>query len=256
MNSLVSLVRSAGVLGASLTILDRTFRAASPLIIQVRHRLAGAEALEVGGPSQKFMPGGLLPVYDVLSSIDNVTFATETIWEGVLGETYEPIEDVRGRQLIADGTNVGDIGPYDAILSCHVIEHIANPMQALAEWHRILRAAGLLVLVAPHGGYTFDRRRPVTSFEHLIHDYERGTQEDDRTHVEEVLAWHDISRDPGLGGRAELRERIENNAKLRSMHHHVFDERLLKNVLEYSGFRIEHLTFKRPFDIVAVGTRV
>jgi SAM-dependent methyltransferase len=56
---------------------------------------------------------------------------------------------------------------YDAVVSHQVLEHLPRPWQALAEFHRVLRPGGLLVVSAPH----LSRRHE------LPHDYFRFTQE-------------------------------------------------------------------------------
>lgn len=53
--------------------------------------------------------------------------------------------------IVASITKLGDIGPYDAILCQHCLEHLYPhevPM-ALAEFHRVLGDDGLLVLFVP-----------------------------------------------------------------------------------------------------------
>ena len=49
---------------------------------------------------------------------------------------------------------------YDVLLACHVLEHLPRPLVALANWLRVLRHGGLLVLVLPD---PCARRRPATS---------------------------------------------------------------------------------------------
>src|ERR1051326_639742 len=38
----------------------------------------------------------------------------------------------------------------DAVHSSHCLEHIPNPATALAEWFRVIRVGGYLVLTVPH----------------------------------------------------------------------------------------------------------
>jgi SAM-dependent methyltransferase len=87
--------------------------------------------------------------------------------------------------------------------SAHVVEHRANPWgRPLAEWRRVVRPGGYVLLIVPHRDGTFDHRRPVTSLEHLLEDAERRTGEDDDTHLDEILRLHDLDRDPGASDRA------------------------------------------------------
>lgn len=59
----------------------------------------------------------------------------------------------------------------DFVIINHVIEHLVNPIRVLGEVLRVLRPGGVLVLAIPDRDYTFDRNRPLTTFEHLYNDY-------------------------------------------------------------------------------------
>jgi SAM-dependent methyltransferase len=61
---------------------------------------------------------------------------------------------------------------FDFLIASHVIEHVHNPLKALLAWRRVLRPGGLALCIVPDGRYTFDAGRPLTSFEHLLWDYE------------------------------------------------------------------------------------
>lgn len=41
-------------------------------------------------------------------------------------------------------------GAFDTVISCETIEHVANPVQALREIHRVLRPGGHLLLTTPN----------------------------------------------------------------------------------------------------------
>ena len=43
---------------------------------------SGLAAVEIGGPSKIFMFKGYVPLYNLLSRIDNVNYSSNTIWEG------------------------------------------------------------------------------------------------------------------------------------------------------------------------------
>ena len=40
----------------------------------------------------------------------------------------------------------------------------------------------------------FDKKRPITSFEHLLDDYKNNMDEDDLTHMDEVIKLTDFSK--------------------------------------------------------------
>ncbi len=75
-----------------------------------------------------------------------------------------------------------DKNSYDFLLSSNNLEHIANPLRALKEFYRILKPGGILLITVPVKEKNFDHNRQYTSFEHILLDYIKNTQEDDLTH--------------------------------------------------------------------------
>lgn len=231
------------------------FRAAGhsrrPLPDAFSQPLRGARALELGGPSAVFAIGGLLPAYRVLERIDGVQYSAETVWHGTMGAgRYNlPDDTAKGMLLILDA---GDLHPiadssYDAVLSSHVVEHLANPLRSLAEWRRVVRPGGHLLMVAPHKEGTFDHRRPVTPLEHLIEDERRGTGEDDLTHLEETLALHDFARD--VTDPATHAAWCRDNLAHRAIHHHTFTTPSLLAMLDHAGLQLLAAEARWPHDI-------
>jgi SAM-dependent methyltransferase len=219
-------------------------------MVAVANALRGAEALEPGGPSMLlFGPLGLVPVYSRLAALDTLDYSEQTIWSAgaKLPRSYR-------RSLIGEARRIESVldSSYDAVLASHVIEHIANPIGALREWVRVVRPGGHVLLVVPHRDGTFDHRRPRTSIEHLIRDAELDSGEDDRTHLEEVLALHDLSRDPGAESRESFERRCQENLSTRAMHHHVFDSRLVVEMCRAAGLEVLAIRAKRPFHIVCL----
>ena len=227
-----------------------------PLPAEFSEPLDGLRALEVGGPSALFDEGGLLPVYPMLASVDGVQFSDETFWHGRMGDGdyLLPSGRVGGQLWITDGsalTGVPD-GAYDAVISSHVIEHLANPIAALGHWRRICRQEGLLLMVAPHKQGTFDHRRAITSLDHMIADHEADTGEDDLTHLEETLALHDLRRDIPMA-RTEFEAARRDNVHTRLIHHHVFVTGSLLALLDHCDVEILAVEARRPHDIYVLG---
>ena len=132
--------------------------------------------LEIGGPSSIFRRGGLFPIYAVASRVDNCNFGHVTIWEGGIsdGETFVFDEQRSpGTQYVAEATDLWNLisEAYDFVTASHVIEHVANPLRALAEWIRVLKDDGVLLMIVPHKEGTFDHLRPVKSLKHLLDDF-------------------------------------------------------------------------------------
>lgn len=220
------------------------------------HWFEAKVGLEVGGPSALFRDESMLPVYPRAARVDGVNFATRTTWEGRIAEgmTYDYGEGRFGRQYVREASCLEGIadGGYGFVLSCHSLEHSANPLKCLGEWRRVLEPEGKLLLVLPDPRYTFDRRRPVTQFEHLLEDFHRDTGEDDLTHVDEVVALHDPGPGRGAGEPRLTRASLLDNATHRTMHHHVFDATLLHRVLLYFGFRPRFFDEAPPHHLIVL----
>ncbi len=211
--------------------------------------LRGAVALEPGGPSDLFGRLGPIPVYSRLGSLDTLDYSERTIWSNATGQQITP-----RRHVIAEAGSLGEIpnAGYDALLASHVLEHIANPLGALKEWSRVVRPGGHLLLVMPHRDGTFDHRRPVTTLDHFEADAERNTGEEDLTHLEEILALHDLERDPGAPNREVFEQRCRENHRSRAMHHHVFNSRTVVDLCRAASLQVLVLRPKLPFNIVCL----
>ena len=127
---------------------------------------------------------------------------------------------------------------YDFLASSHCLEHIANPLKALIEWHRVIKNNGFLILVLPRKMGNFDRKRKFTSFNHILEDFHNNTQETDLTHLDEIIEYHDFSQDKNSESISKFIERGKNNYMIRGLHHHVFSEELVMKMLDWSGFDV------------------
>lgn len=222
------------------------------------HCFKAKNGFEIGGPSSLFQRD-ILNVYQLAEQVDGCNFSDTTVWEGkIAGTAYAYYHDKTGTQYILEGTDLKGLpnNSYDFVLSSHSLEHIANPLKALFEWNRILKAAGALLLILPDKRFTFDRKRPVTSFDHLLSDLANNVGEDDLTHLPEILRLHDLSFDPGAGtDSAKFKARSEQNLSNRCLHHHVFDKALVEKMLTYSGFELLSDRFIPPFNNVFIGRK-
>jgi len=237
--------------------LERIFRQSFPKRLKNHtlylNALKGLNGLEIGGPSFAFSTKGFLPVYNVIAKLDGCNFSSNTMWEGNIeeGTTYQYGNKI-GFQYISDGVKLDSIkdGQYDFVLSSHSIEHFANPLKALLEWKRVIKDGGYILLIIPHKDNTFDRKRPITTLEHLIEDYKHNTGEDDNTHFSEVLSLHDATMDTGISDPESLRLRTLDNINNRGVHHHVFNTPLAVKIANYLDFKICDVQLFNPFNIV------
>ena len=128
-----------------------------PPLTAAAEPLAGAVALELGGPSVLFGARGLVPVYPRLAALDTLDFAERTLWSA---QQQASGERQPRRRLVGEAGELAGVAPhsYDALLASHVLEHLANPLGALRTWSRAVRPGGHLLLVVPHRDGTFDHR--------------------------------------------------------------------------------------------------
>lgn len=223
--------------------------------------LRGANGIEIGGPSQVFTAKGLFPVYPIAGHLDNCNFGGTTVWEGVVkeGQTFQfDSNKPAGRQFIVEATAMESIpsASYDFLLSSHALEHTANPILALSEWIRVLKDQGTLVLLLPHKDGTFDHRRPVTTMQHLIADFDAGMTEDDLTHMPEIMALHDLKRDPEAGDREAFKKRSLLNYQNRCFHQHVFDTHLAVSLVDHMNLQILAVEAILPMNILVVAQKL
>jgi len=221
---------------------------------QLRAQVEGKIGLEIGGPSRVFRDDGVLPLYRYLAGLDNCVYAVETIWEGNRAEglTYSyHSRKAKGFNFTREATDLLGIADrrYDFVLSSHSLEHTSNPVKALKEWIRVVKAGAPVIVVLPDYRHTFDHRRSPTPIEHMLEDYELGQDERDSTHLEEILELHDLSRDPLAGSKDYFRQRSLRNFENRCLHHHVFDEDNSRRLLEAAGLSVEVLELVKPFHI-------
>ncbi|MBM2840216.1 MAG: methyltransferase protein [Bacteroidetes bacterium] len=263
MSRVRSFIRSLqlkGFKGTAQTIFGKIVPSRAKNLKLYTHALADNVGLEIGGPSSLFDDGGALPVYAVLKRLDNCNFSNTTVWEGNLkeGTTFRFHKDKPlGRQFICEAFDLGAIksASYDFVISSNTIEHVANPLKALFEWKRVVKDNGHLLLVAPHRDTTFDHNRPITSLPHIVEDYERHTGEDDMTHLDEILALHDLDMDPPAGDHESFRERSINNLQNRCLHQHVFNTELVVQLLDFIEFQIVSVDPMLPFNIAVLARK-
>lgn len=228
-----------------------------PNLNAIQQLFEGKSGLEVGGPSPLFKDEGFAPLYKVITGLDGCNFSNITIWEGTIesGETYTYHEGKTGIQYISEATDLSQISDskYDFVISSNCLEHVANPLKAIAEWIRVVKKDGLLFVALPNKEHNFDHKRPVTEFSHLVSDFQKDTGEDDLTHLDEILELHHLKMDKPAGSLEQFRERSLKNFENRALHQHVFDVALLKQIFEY--FKLEVLMTNVGLDHIILGKK-
>ena len=215
--------------------------------------------IEIGGPSPiVFGLKSIFPVYVFAREIDGINFSTDTVWEGKIeaGKTYKYFQNHCGYQYICEASDLSGIqdSKYDFALSSHSLEHIANPIKALLEWNRVLKKSGKLVLILPDKTRTFDSLRNYTDYKHLIEDFRNNTTEHDQTHMNEILELHNYTNDPG-SNKTSFRDSLSNNFIHRMAHHHVFSLELIKQILDFAGFKTVYQQACPPFHLATIAEK-
>lgn len=217
--------------------------------IKATKKLVG---IEIGGPSAIFNYD--LPVYKSCLNLTFVNFNNNTIWEGELSDTVNYYRKKVGKQYISEATDLQIFSDkkFDFLLSSNCLEHVANPIKAMSEWKRI--TSGKMILILPHKDFNFDHKRSITSFEHLVNDFNNDVDESDLTHLDEILHFHDLKKDPPAGSFEQFYQRSLDNINNRCLHHHVFDNELVFKICDYLGMTIIEQTVDKKNWIFLINT--
>lgn len=124
--------------------------------------------------------------------------------------------------IVDDGETLATVAAesQDFVIANHFIEHCQNPLLALVNIFRVLKAGGIAFITIPDKRFTFDQDRPITPFEHLLRDYREGPQASKRGHFEEWARCVDKLD----GQAAEERVRYLTDIDY-SIHFHVWSQR-------------------------------
>ena len=215
------------------------------------------KGIEIGGPSDVFST--VLPIYQVVKELDGCNFSSKTMWEGTIveGENFNYFENRKGFQYICEASNLVAVPDekYDFLMASHCLEHCANTLKTVQEWLRVVKKGGAILLILPDKRVTFDQNRPVTTFEHLIEDLDNDVTENDLTHLEEILALHDLSRDLAAGTKEQFTKRSLANNDNRGLHHHVFDFELLQKIYKYNNIKVIDMSIEKPNHQIILGIK-
>ncbi len=131
---------------------------------------------------------------------------------------------------------IGDLQSLDGVDDCsvdfvianHVLEHVENPLRALATISRVLRPGGFAFIALPEKRYTFDRNRAVTPLWHIVRDFQEGPQWSRRDHYVDYVANVEHPRD--VAERVAEYERAGQN-----IHFHVWDVAAMQAMFDYAS---------------------
>jgi SAM-dependent methyltransferase len=119
----------------------------------------------------------------------------------------------------------------DFVIANHFLEHCRSPITALENMLRVLKRGGVLYLSVPDKRYSFDSERPVTSFDHILKDFNYGPEWSERMHFEEYARLVDKITD-----QTKLWEKMHADY---SIHFHVWSPKELMELLVETGKMLE-----------------
>jgi SAM-dependent methyltransferase len=148
---------------------------------------------------------------------------------GELGDVEFPRPDIVADLDVDRLSALGD-ATQDFVIASHILEHLAEPLGALVDIHRVLRPGGVVFILLPDRRHTFDAGRPPTSLEHLVSEHDVGVTDVDDQHIEEYLR----ATGDDLGTDAETRSAIFDVQRRRSIHVHCWSEDEFPSVIEHT----------------------
>jgi predicted SAM-dependent methyltransferase len=148
---------------------------------------------------------------------------------GHFEEVRLDIDESHSPHIVANMKDMGDIGPFNAVFSCHSLEHLYphEVPQALGEFRRVLADGGYAVIIVP--------------------DLE-GVQATDETLYEAAcgpIAGLDL-----MYGMRRLIEQMPHMA-----HHCGFTQNTLHNALANAGFSSVTVRREKCYNLMAVAVK-
>jgi hypothetical protein len=130
----------------------------------------------------------------------------------------------------------------DFIIANHFLEHCENPIGTIRNHLKKIKARGILYYAIPEKTYTFDKKRSLTEFQHLIDDDIQGPTISRKDHFYDWIFFVEKKQDP-IGIDLRLTQLMAMNY---SIHFHVWDIatgfHFIYKTNEYLGnpFRVLH----------------
>jgi len=155
-------------------------RAVSHNRLVLAARYIRGEGIEIGGLGRTLPipPGARVKYLDRYDREDLYKNFPEMIGKNIIGP-----------DIVDDGETLATVlhSSQDFLIANHVVEHFQNPILFFHNAMRVLKTGGILFLTLPEMNKTFDRNRPVTSFAHLVADYEIGPEHSRLDHYREYV---------------------------------------------------------------------
>jgi predicted SAM-dependent methyltransferase len=147
--------------------------------------------------------------------------------------------------IVDDGEKLYTVGneTQDFVIANHFLEHCENPIQTVRNLMRVLKKDGILYMAIPDKRFTFDKEREITKIEHIIDEYENGTEGNRIDHFRDWVIHVDK-----ITGIPEIEEKLNHLLKIDySIHFHVWTQ---SEIMEFFITLKNKFAFK--FDIEAL----
>lgn len=142
--------------------------------------------------------------------------------------------ELKGKRLVTvdvldDGEKLSafPIESQDFIIGNHFLEHTQDPIRAIQTHLSRLRVGGILYYGVPDKRKTFDIKRPITPFSHVLEDYNKGPNYSYNDHLWE---WIRLVSHTRKENEEEEFVRLKNMNY--SIHFHVWDNDALRDFIE------------------------
>jgi len=190
------------------------------------------QGIEIGGPSPDFEVRG---IYKNAKSVDLANFSEDTMWGTFKDKsTFNFRGGGSGLVHITDGSTLEGLPDqsYDFAIGSHYLEHLINPLRALATMLRVLRPGGHVVLILPRKEKCFDHHRGTTRIEDILARHIHKATENDYQYssFEAFSLQNDLKMDPPAGNVEQLRARNVRFQTNRGIHTTVWDFKLIQQV--------------------------
>jgi len=94
----------------------------------------------------------------------------------------------------------------DFVIANHMLEHCKDPIRTVENFLRVTRMGGLLYITLPDKRFTYDYKRPETTWEHILHDYETKIE------IEPIETYQDWQK--YVNPNADAQSKFENQANI------------------------------------------
>lgn len=174
----------------------------------IADRFLEGRGLELGAGTRPFpLPRGAQAVYGDIRD------------EVALTRFFGNARVTTGQRIDAQTLDGIEAKSFDFLIAAHVIEHLRDPLGAIANGLRVLKKGGSFVLVVPDMRFTFDRNRPETTVAHAQRDLTDGGESTCYQAYEEHLRFVH----PYLTGESYSESEIERQATENARRWREFD---------------------------------